>query len=260
MELICQRDSLKKLEEAAQYKSQSLLLVGPSGSGKTFLAKQYSMLLGVSDFQVVKCDVQSIRDCIDECYELSQPVVVCIENIDGGQLSSSYTILKFLEEPMPNVYIVVTCTNIQKVPDTIISRSIVIQTSPPLIRDIEMIAKSRDSAKLEKARRSAVWKCVRSFKDAEYVMNMTDEQIRYFESMKDLLRFNDSVSNITWKLNHYSDNQDIPTQIVIQYIMTITDNVHIKRACIDCLNDLESSKIAEHSVLARFVFECKYCE
>ena len=258
MNLICQKQAVEQLKEAARSKCQSILLSGPSGCGKTYLAKMYSKLLDVPDFLIINSDVQSIRECIEGCYNISNKVVLCIENIDSSQLSSSYSILKFLEEPLPNVFIIVTCCNIQKVPDTIISRSIVIEMSPPTYTDIVELYSSKDEFLLQKAMKTSVWRCVKSFKDAEYVMRMSDSQINYFNGILITLNSSDCTSNIVWKLNHYEDNSEIPSSLSIQFIWETTSNYKVKKACLKCLNDLEKSRIAVHAILSRFVMECKY--
>ena len=52
MNLICQKQAVEQLQEAAKSKCQSILLSGPSGCGKTYLAKMYSKLLDVPDFLI----------------------------------------------------------------------------------------------------------------------------------------------------------------------------------------------------------------
>ena len=123
MNFVSQNTPTLQLMDLANSRHHSILIEGPQGCGKTYLAKQYAAMLNVSDFEVVKCSVDTIRDAIDETCKIKNDVVICLENLDDGVLSASYTILKFLEEPLPNVYIVVTCRNLKKVPDTIISRS-----------------------------------------------------------------------------------------------------------------------------------------
>lgn len=260
MNFVSQNTPTLQLMDLANSRHHSILIEGPQGCGKTYLAKQYSAMLNVSDFEVVKCSVDTIRDAIDETCKIKNDVVICLENLDDGVLSASYTILKFLEEPLPNVYIVVTCRNLKKVPDTIISRSAVVSCGPPIDKDIEEFASRRNKQKFQSLSDSSIWKSVRSFKDAEYVLSMNDEQIKYFSQLDKMMSFSDIVSNIIWKLGHYEDNTEIPVGLVMQYIISKTNSKTVKRAAIRCMSDISLGRLAQHACLARFVFEAKYVE
>lgn len=260
MNFVSQKAPTLQLMDLSNSRHHSILIEGPQGCGKTYLAKQYANMLNVSDFEVVKCSVDTIRDAIDETFKIKNDVVICLENLDDGVLSASYTILKFLEEPLPNVYIVVTCRNLKKVPDTIISRSAVVSCGPPIDKDIEEFALNRNKQKFQILSDSNIWQSVRSFKDAEYVLSMNDEQIKYFGQLDKMLSFSDTVSNIIWKLGHYEDNTEIPIGIMMQYIISRTNSKTVKRAAIRCMSDISLGRLAQHACLARFVFEAKYVE
>ena len=260
MNFICQQQPLIELDTLRLSDRHSVLIEGPSGCGKTYLAMQYAKMLNIEDFQIVTPKVDEIKSSIDACLSLSTPVVLCIENLDTGVPAASYALLKFLEEPSPNVYIVVTCRNLQHVPDTIVSRSAVVVTAPPVDIDISTYSLSLNKDKFQELQFSDLWKCVRTFKDAETVLNMTPEQVTYFYNIPSMCKFNDSVSNIIWKLGHYEDNTECPVELVIRCIMNIIDTPHVKRVGVECLNDLALKRIATHAILAKFAFELKYCE
>lgn len=260
MNFVSQKAPTLQLMDLSNSRHHSILIEGPQGCGKTYLAKQYANMLNVSDFEVVKCSVDTIRDAIDETCKIKNDVVICLENLDDGVLSASYTILKFLEEPLPNVYIVVTCRNLRKVPDTIISRSAVVSCGPPIDKDIEEFALNRNTQKFQSLSDSSIWRSVRSFKDAEYILSMNDDQIKYFGQLDKMLSFSDTVSNIIWKLGHYEDNTEIPVGLVMQYIISRTNSKTVKRAAIRCMSDISLGRLAQHACLARFVFEAKYVE
>ena len=260
MNFVSQKAPTLQLMDLANSRHHSVLIEGTQGCGKTYLAKQYAAMLNISDFEIVKCSVDTIRDAIEETCKIKNDVVICLENLDDGVISASYTILKFLEEPLPNVYIVVTCRNIKKVPDTITSRSAVVSCGPPIDKDIEDFAVSRNSKKFNDLSNTNIWKCVRSFKDAEYVLSMNDEQIKYFNQLDKMMSFSDTVSNIIWKLGHYEDNTEIPVGLVMQYIISNTSSKTVRRAAIRCMSDISLGRLAQHACLARFVFEAKYVE
>ena len=260
MNFICQKQPLSELDSLRLSDRHSILIEGPSGCGKTYLAMQYASMLGISDFQIVAPKVDDIKSAVDTCIQLNNPVVVCIENLDTGVNAASYALLKFLEEPLPHVYIVVTCRNLQHVPDTIISRSAVVVTAPPVDTDIATYSISANKQKFDELKLTPIWKCVRTFKDADTVLSMTNEQLMYFNNLSQLIKFNDSVSNIVWKIGHYDDNTETPVDLVIRYIMNLVNTPHATAAGISCLNDLAAKRYAAHAVLAKFAFELKYCE
>lgn len=260
MNFLCQKEPLIELDTLRLSDRHSILIEGPSGCGKTYLAMQYAKMLKIEDFQIVSPKVDDIKSSIDTCLSLSTPIVLCIENLDTGVPAASYALLKFLEEPLPNVYIIVTCRNLQQVPDTIVSRSAVVVTGPPVDVDLSTYALSVNKNKFDELHFTPIWSCVRTFKDVDTVLNLNPEQVTYFHELPAMCKFNDSVSNIVWKLGHYSDNTECPVELVVRCIMNIVGTEHAKRAGISCLNDLATRRIASHAVLAKFAFELKYCE
>lgn len=260
MVFVCQKFSLEELKKLADNDRHSILIEGPSGCGKTYLAKQYAKMLFISDFMEVLPKVNDIRESVDSCNQLDNNIVLCIENLDKGVAGASYTLLKSLEEPFPNIYIVITCTNINDVPDTIISRSTVVSVSAPIDADLDLFSRSVNSEKYMRLQHSDIWKCVRTFNDANTVLNMSDEHLAYFEQIRILSTFKDSVSNIVWSLGHFEDKEETPLEIVIRYIMELVNTNHVRKAGIQCISDILQGRIAKHAALSKFVFECKYCE
>lgn len=258
MDFVSQRQSWQELVSLYNANRHSVLIEGTPGCGKTYLAKYYADFLGIEDFQVIQPTVQSIREAIDTCCLLENRVVLCIENLDRGVPAASYTLLKFLEEPTDNSYIVVTCRNLNKVPDTIISRSSVISVSPPLRQDIESFAMSKHSSRYPVVSKTRLWSCVRTFGDADTVLRMTDVQLDYFESLSTILTNPDSVSGMMWKIGHYPDNTETPTELVIRYLMELSQNSHIQKCGIECIRDMSQANIAQHIAIAKFCFDIKY--
>lgn len=260
MKFLCQTNTISELSSLASSDRHSILISGPVGCGKTYLASQYAKFLSVGDFQIVQPTVQAIKDSIEECYTLDHPVVICIENLDTGVSAAAYALLKFLEEPIHSVYIVVTCRNINRVPDTIVSRSVCVATAPPIDSDLSTYAESRNINQYLALKSSDIWRCVRTFQDADIVLSLTPDQLDYFNKLSNVLQFNDTISNLMWRLGHYPDGTDSPLELVIRYLMEISNNFHVRQSGIQCISELSSSRIASHAVLAKFLFECKYCE
>ena len=107
MEYRCQMNALEELKELAKSDRHSILIEGFEGCGKSYLAHEYRRMLGIHDFCIVKSDMDSIRETIDSTTTTNSKIVLCIENLDCGVVNVSYALLKFLEEPQNNVYIVV---------------------------------------------------------------------------------------------------------------------------------------------------------
>lgn len=260
MNFTCQRAPLAQLQMYAASNRHSILIDGPAGCGKTYMALQYAKLLGVSDFHLVEPTVQGIRDAIEECYKVNNPVVLCVENLDKGVLGAAYTILKFLEEPASNIYIVVTCRNVNRVPDTIISRSVSVNVAPPISSDIDEYAQSKDPKKFQEVCGSLLWRCVRTFGDSDTVMHLNSSQLDYFRALSDIAKFRDPISQTAWTLQHYSDNSETPIELVIRYLMEICESPTVRSAGISCLSDISAGRVAAHAAVARFVLDCKYLE
>lgn len=261
MNFTSQVSSIEQLNQLAKKNTHSVLISGCTGSGKTYLAKQYASILNVDDFQIIQPKVNDIRECIEGCIQIENRVVICIENLDLGVISSSYTLLKFLEEPYQNTYIVVTCRSLQNIPDTIISRCNCIEVSPPTDFDLINYAKMINKGKYEQQfEHSLLFTCVKNFYDIDRLFGLNTNQIQYFDKLNELQQFRGPVSNTVWKLGHYDDDSETPIDLVIQYIMMLHPDKHAQLACISCIDDLRQKRIAAHAVLTKFVFEMKYCE
>lgn len=258
-DLVCQNYCIRQLRDLAASKRHSIMIEGPKGSGKTYLARMYKDLLGVNAFALVSPNVQAIRDAMNDCSSGSDEVVLCIENLDQGVLGASYTLLKFLEEPSDNVYIVVTCRSQYKVPDTIVSRSTVTTITLPTRKDLETYCICEYPSEYMSRQSRSVFRLVNTFSDVDRIMSMSSDQLDYFDSLLKI-DFSEPVSSMSWKLGHYPDNSEAPVDLVIRQIMSITHNQHVRKCGINCLNDLSSSRLASHAVLAKFCMDMKYTE
>ena len=260
MDAKCQKSAIEQLKQFADRNVHSIVIEGPEGCGKTFIAKQFARFVDVSDLMPVAPKVSDLKQAMNTCINLKTPVILLVENLDVGVPAASYSLLKFLEEPIDSVYILVTCRNIENIPDTIVSRCPVATLSTPNSADLNNYAIIRNNSAFNELCKSTIWKCARTFKDVDMILGFSQDQLMYFESLSSVLKFKDTVSSLMWKLGHYDDNTETPTLLVLRYLVETSPTSHIKRAAMKCIEDLSRSRIAAHAVLAKFIFECKYCE
>lgn len=259
MDFLNQKEALQSLQEYASKNRQSILISGPDGCGKSYLAKQYAKMLNISDFQIVTARMDTIREALTACYTLTNNVVVCIENLDLAVSGVSYALLKFIEEPKSNVYIVVTCRNIRQIPDTIVSRCVTIDVPPIISSDLTEYAKTKYPNEYKSIENNTkLWQCVSSIPDMKLLFELSSEQIAYFQEISGLINASTSVSNIVWKLQNFPDKKPTPVQIVIRYLMY--SNQRWQKYCIECLNTLSIGRLGVHAVVSKLVMQLKYTE
>lgn len=254
----CQEEAWGELSSLLSYDRHSILIVGPEGCGKTKLARLYAQLSGIDDFAIVEPNVGAIRDAVDGTYNLTNKMIFCIENLDKGVLGASYTLLKFLEEPAPNVYIIVTAQNQKKIPETIVSRSIVVNVSPPIDADIQQYAEAKDASNYQLLKSTTAWRIVKTLKDVDILYRLNYDQIMYFDSLQELFKAKDSISNMAWQMGHFPDGSETPIELILRYMITYTENEYLRKCGIDCVRDISSGRIAAHAALSKFLFELKY--
>ena len=260
MNFQCQAEALKNIKLLAEHNQHGVLIVGDSGSGKTSVAREYAKLLNIKDFYIINPVMADLKSMIDLCLSNSNPVVLCIENLDHGVLQASYPLLKIIEDCPSYIYVVVTCNNLFSIPDTIPSRCALVTINPPTKSDIEQYAKFVDEDAFNILRQTHIWTCIKGLGDVETILKFTPEQLKYFNDLANVIQFKDSISNISWKLQHYEDNTETPIVFVIRYLMGLLKTTHGKQACLECLNDLAENRISQNAIISKFVLENKYCE
>lgn len=257
---INQTSALDNLKLLAEHNQHGVVLSGISGCGKTYLAKQYANMLNIQNFYIANPVMSELKSIIDLCRGSKDPLVLCIENLDTGVMQVSYPLLKLIEDCPSYIYVIVTCNNIYRIPNTILSRCALVMISPPTKSDLSEYATTKNLKLFENLKDKHVWRCVKGFKDVDTLFNLTDDQINYFDNLDSLLKFDSTISNLTWKLQHYEDNTEAPVILVIRYILSLADNQHLRASCISCLNDLENKTISQNAIITKFVMENKYCE
>ncbi len=255
-----QTSALNDLKVLAEHNQHGIVLSGISGCGKTHLAKQYADMLKIPNFYVANPVMSELKSIIDICRGSKDSLVLCIENLDTGVMQTSYPLLKLIEDCPSYIYVVVTCNNVYRIPNTILSRCALVMISPPTKSDLAEYAIIKNLKLFENLKDKRVWKCVKGFKDVDTLFNLTDEQVSYFDSLDSVLKFDSTISNLTWKLQHYADNSETPIILILRYILSLANTQHLRASCISCLNDLESRMISQNAIITKFVMENKYCE
>lgn len=258
MKMQNQTEALKTLSILSESRQHGVVISGARGSGKTYLSKQYAKLLHIDDYMLVNSNMADIKSVIQMCIDATNDIVLCIENLDAGVLTVSYPLLKFIEDCPKNLYVVVTCTNVRQIPDTILSRCALVSINNPTASDIEQYAISVDTAAYDWLKDTDIWKCVKNFADADAMLKLNVEQYKYLIGLKDLLSFNSSVSTISWKLQNYEDKSPTPIKFVIYYLMNLMNTYHSKKSCLQCLDALDTNRMSQNAIITRFVFENKY--
>lgn len=111
--------------------SHAYLFVGSRGTGKTSVARIFAREIGVSANDLYEIDAASNRG-IDDVRELRDSVhslpfdskykVYILDEVHMFTKEAWNTLLKTLEEPPKHVIFILATTELQKVPDTIVSR------------------------------------------------------------------------------------------------------------------------------------------
>ena len=257
MKLDNQKLATEQLKLLAASGQHSILLAGPQGVGKTYLTRQYADMLHCINFISVEPKVSDIRDAIQASFDACDNVVICIENLDQGVAGAAYSLLKFLEEPSPYIYIVVTCRDLQHIPDTIISRCAVANVSMPTKTDLHSYLLDKYADQALRIENSPLYSCLTTFGDIDTVVEYTDNQLDYIMSTSKNLSKQDSISTLMWKLQKFEDGTPTPVELTLRYILHTAES-SIRRIAYECLQDLASGRVAGHAVVAKFLFDYKY--
>ena len=88
--------------------------------------------------------VEQIRDMLEKIYLKVDKRIICIQDAEKMNISSSNSLLKIIEEPPSGTKFIITTSKLSSIIPTIISRSTVIKCGDPLKEDINNYLSSID--------------------------------------------------------------------------------------------------------------------
>ena len=141
--------------------SHAYLFSGSRGTGKTSLARIFSREVGTSPDDLVEMDaasnrgiddVRSIRDSVSSLPFRSQYKVYIIDEVHMLTKDAWNAFLKTLEEPPKHVIFILATTELEKVPDTVISRCQAFQFRQPnqaILKDFALAIAKKEDTKID---------------------------------------------------------------------------------------------------------------
>src|SRR3990167_907210 len=143
--------------------AHAYLFAGSRGTGKTSVARIFAKSIGCSENDLYEIDAASNRG-IDDIRELRDSVnvlpfespykVYIIDEVHMLTKEAFNALLKTLEEPPKHVIFILATTEIEKLPDTIVSRCQTFQFKKPsqkVLKDLVMDVAKKEGFKLEPA-------------------------------------------------------------------------------------------------------------
>lgn len=231
---------------------------GLSGIGKTYTTKQVADTLKFT-YVAIDSNVADVKEIVhSDLRDSDSNYLICVENIDTGVSGVQQSLLKSIEDYAPNIYWVITCRNLKYVQETVLSRSTVFNMSLPTDSDIKDFALSKGENTYDTVRKTPIWKAVKSFADVNFVIFLYNQDKSKFDYFNNLVKINygDTISNLSYKIQHYPDKSKIPLEFLFKFIIANTDNQAIRYSAIKHLVELD--RLGSYVVVNHFLFSVKY--
>ena len=164
-EVVDQEQIVKSLEGAISSEniSHAYLFYGSRGTGKTSLARIFAGAIGTSENDLYEIDAASnrgiddirlLREAVNTLPFESKRKVYIVDEVHMLTKEAFNALLKTLEEPPSHVLFILATTELDKVPDTIISRCQTFTFRKPnqsVLRDVVLNVSKKEGFKLESA-------------------------------------------------------------------------------------------------------------
>lgn len=255
MEFKNQEEAVSMLKKASESDIHTILLHGESGCGKTYLARKYAKYVNAVDFAVITSKMDSVREFMDTVYDSDEKIVVCIENLDSAVSGVAQAILKFLEEPPKHVYIIVTARDVNAVPNTIISRSMMIYVPHFQFNQLMQYAKETHGLRADSIANDLKTYC-RNPADVDFIMKLQDSDLWYLNDVYKYASGEYPIATITWKLQSFPSGEKIPIRMMIRSLYRSASDD--KKRMILCYESDIGSGVPDHVILSAIIMNLKY--
>ena len=185
-DLILHTKSRTNLENYLKKPMHALLLVGENGVGLRTIAKSLAQEIAKANMIIIEPKLHNQQktaniniDDIRDLHEITRArrdknFVILIDDVDKMTNDAPQAFLKLLEEPTANIFYILTSHNAKRLPETIRSRTQIIEILPPPKTAVQEIFKVSPT-KLMAEKRAQI-EFLGERKPAEIVRLLTDEQ------------------------------------------------------------------------------------
>lgn len=127
--MIGQKHLLKRIDKMINEDSfpHFIILEGLSGSGRTTVSEYVGNQLGAEIKIIEELKIANAREVIEDAKALSFRKLYLFRNVEGMNIQTENALLKLVEEPTENCYVIMTVENISSLLPTIQSRAIVLR-------------------------------------------------------------------------------------------------------------------------------------
>lgn len=254
MEFQNQKSAMFELKHLASADCHSILLHGVAGCGKSWLSKKYQALVNADDFIQLDAKMQEIKDFISTVNLYQTKAVVCIENIDCGVDGAAQAILKLLEEPPENIYIIVTARYAKNVPNTILSRVSTVFIPRFKFDDLILYAKEKHGLKAESMQSDISIFC-KNPNDVDFLMSLSQSDIDYLKKLPEQISSKNPVATTVWKIQSLPSGTKIPMEFIIRSLYNGIGE-RFKPIVLQYESDIDSG-VPNHVILSAMLLNIK---
>ena len=257
MTLEFQSNAIYELNLCAALDHRSIVIVGKRGTGKSHLAKYFANVVGADMCVSVQPKASEIRETVDSLIQMNTKRVLVVENLDDATFGTSQILLKLFEEPVPNLYIVITCVNPSMVPNTIHSRALRVFVKDPTQSDLDTYAKEKDERKQDVYKKYRAYKTCKTLSDIDELFGYNLDAIKHFETFKNTKFLRKPIGTSIWSINHDDSNAKLSSKIALRVLLASIEPGLVYKEVLDALTDLELGRISENAILTRMVLHLK---